>query len=447
MRRRAASSAGCSPGLRGAGRPACSDGLAAQPLTVAYLFTTFPKLSETFLQREVAAMQARGVNLRLYSLWGGGGTFRGLPVHTLPRGWFFVALLWWIPCESARYPAMLWELIVNACRRRPPSALNFWENMLGAGFAACWVHRFRRDPPDLVHAVWAGGPATAAWLLWRLTGVPYSTGAHAYELYEHGGDWWLSEKAGLARFVHASTEMARRTLLARGIAPDRVVMIRRGLETFPPVKPLRAPRRPLRLVCVARLVPKKGLRRQIEIYAALREAGLAFEARIVGGGSLRAELARAVAARGLAAQVTFAGPVTPAGVEAQLRWADVLVHTGVVTATGDRDGLPNVIPEAMAAGVLVATSGTAATTEAIQHEATGLVADVDQPEEWVAALRRLAEDDALAERLRAGARRWAEEHYDAHKNAARLQAWFERAARWEPVPAAAGRPEGAGARA
>jgi len=410
--------------------------LAAKPLSIAYLFTTFPKASEAFLQREVAAMQAHGIDLRLYSLWGGGGTFRGLKVRALPRWWFFVALLWYIPAESARRPALLWELIVNSLSRRPPAALDFWENMLGAGFAACFVHEFRRDPPDLVHAAWAGGPATAAWLLWRLTGLPYTTGAHAYELYEHGGDWWLPEKIALARLVHTSTEMGRQTLLARGAPSERVVVIRRGLDTFPPEKPLRTPRRPLRLVCVARLVPKKGLGEQLAIYAALRSAGVEFEARIVGGGPLRTELESAAAGRGLTPGVMFTGQVPPAAVAEHLRWADVLLHTGIVTPTGDRDGLPNVIPEAMAAGVLVVTSPTAATTEAIQNEVTGLVADVNQPAEWVAALRRLAGDDALAERLREAARRWTEEHYDAHQNAARLLGCFEQAVagreRWRP---------------
>lgn len=401
--------------------------MAEHPITAAYLFTTFPKTSEAFLQRDVAAMQARGVKLRLYSLWGGGGEFNGLPVQTLPRWWFFVALLWWIPYESARRPALLWELIVNTCRRRAPSALNFWENMLGAGFTACFVHQFRRDPPDLVYAAWTGAPATAAWLLWRLTGIPYATGAHAYDLYEHGGDWWLMEKVALARFVHTSTEMGRRTLLERGADPTRVTVIRRGLEVFPELKPLRPARRPLRLICVARLVPKKGLRAQLKIYAALRDGGLDFSARIIGSGELREKLEHETAALGLAPQVTFAGEVAPAAVWEHLRWADVLLHTGVVTPTGDRDGLPNVIPEAMAAGTIVLTSSAAATTEAIQSEATGLAADVDRPEEWVTALRRLADDDGLAERLRLAARRWAEENYDARRNAERLHACFVQA--------------------
>jgi len=235
------------------------------------------------------------------------------------------------------------------------------------------------------------------------------------------------EKVALARFVHTSTEMGRRTLLERGADPAKLVVIRRGLEIFPECKALRVPRRPLRLICVARLVAKKGLAQQIGIYSALRDAGVEFSARIVGDGELRASLEDEIKRLGLPAQVTFAGEVPPAEVWEHLRWADVLLHTGVVSPTGDRDGLPNVIPEAMAAGTLVVTSPAAATTEAIQHETTGLVADVTRPEEWVLALRLLGDDDALAGRLRVAARRWAEENYDAHRNAARLQECFERA--------------------
>ena len=132
---------------------------------------------------------------------------------------------------------------------------------------------------------------------------------------------------------------------------------------------------------------------------------------------------------GLSRQVDFLGHQPQAEVWAQLAWADVLVHTGVVAASGDRDGLPNVVPEAMAAGTLVVTSPTSATTEAISQERTGLVADVDFPLAWEIALRRYAEDDQLAEALRGAARRWVEENYDAHKNTTRLVECFEQAMR------------------
>jgi glycosyltransferase involved in cell wall biosynthesis len=125
--------------------------------------------------------------------------------------------------------------------------------------------------------------------------------------------------------------------------------------------------------------------------------------------------------------VEFLGKLPQTGVWEQLAWADVLLHTGIVAPSGDRDGLPNVIPEAMAAGVLVVTSPVSATTEAVQQARTGLVADVALPLAWVVALRQLGEDDKLAETLRAAARRWIEENYDAHKNTARLAACFTEA--------------------
>jgi glycosyltransferase involved in cell wall biosynthesis len=109
----------------------------------------------------------------------------------------------------------------------------------------------------------------------------------------------------------------------------------------------------------------------------------------------------------------------------QFEWADVLLHTGVIAASGDRDGLPNVIPEAMSCGVVVVTSPTAGTTEAIKDGESGFVVPVDAVAQWVATLRRLTGDDVLAERVRTEARRWVEENFDAHRNAARLLLAFE----------------------
>lgn len=399
---------------------------AASPV-IAYFFTTFPKGTETFLQREIAGMKGLGVRLQIHSLWGGGTSFRGLPVHRFNK-WRLLTLFWLIPAEAARRPAVLRQLLRGLFTRRAPSWLNFWENMLGAGFACVVARDFRRNPPDHIHAAWGGGPATAAWLLWRIDGHRFSAAAHAYDIFEHGGDWWLKDKLEHAAFVHTSTEMARRALVARGLDPARIACIRRGLDRLPAVKPLREGRVPLRLICVARLVEKKGLDHQLRIYAALREAGVPFAARIIGDGPLRPELERLAGRLGIAAHVTFAGHLPQHEVWNQLAWADVLLHTGVIAPSGDRDGLPNVIPEAMSVGVLVVTSPAAATTEAVTQGISGFVVPVDAVADWVSALRRLSADDPCAERLRAAARRWVEENFDAHRNAARLLAKFREAA-------------------
>ena len=298
--------------------------------------------------------------------------------------------------------------------------------MLGAGFACVHLREFRRNPPALIHAAWGGAPATAAWLMWRVDGHRYSAAAHAYDVYEHGGDWWLNEKLAHAAFIHTSTEMARRALIERRLPAEKIICIRRGLDRLPPMKRLRSARSPLHLICVARLVEKKGLDHQLRIHAALRVAGVPFAARIIGEGPLRDSLEKLAGHLGIADCVTFTGHLPQHEVWSQLEWADVLLHTGVIAASGDRDGLPNVIPEAMSAGVLVVTSPAAATTEAITHGITGLVVPPDAAQDWVAALRRLATDDTFAEKLRAAARRWVEENFDAHKNAARLLAQFNR---------------------
>jgi len=407
--------------------------------TIAYLFTTFPKDSETFLQREIIAMNALGADLRIYSLWGGGGDYRGMPVRTFNK-WRLLELFWIIPWAAVTRWDVFGILLRGLFTRRAPSWINFWENMLGAGFAGVFYREFRKNPPTLMHAAWSGAPATAAWCLSRMNGTPYSAAAHAYDIYEHGGDWWLNEKLADALFIHTSTEMGKKSLVARGVRGDLVQVIRRGLHVFPEVNALRTPRVPLRIVSVGRLVEKKGFRRQLRIYAALRDAGVAFEARIIGDGELRKELEQLAIVLGVAESVKFLGCLANGKVKEQLKWADVLIHTGVVAPSGDRDGLPNVIPEAMSSGVMVVTSPVAATTEAIFEGKTGLVADVEDPAAWVVALRRLATDDALAETLRKEARKWTEKNFDAHKNAARLHALFERvvAETVAQTPAAAG---------
>jgi len=210
---------------------------------IAYLFTTFPKSTETFLQREVSALRAQGANLRLYSLWGGGKSFRGLPVQRFPK-WRLLLLAGVLPYEAWRHPRVLRELLRGLRARRAPSWINFWENMLGAGFACVFARSFRRNPPTLVHAAWSGAPATAAWLLWRMNGQRYSAGAHAYDVFEHGGDWWLREKLEAAAFVHASTELARQALIARGVDGDKVYCIRSGLDRLPGLAGPGAPPRP-----------------------------------------------------------------------------------------------------------------------------------------------------------------------------------------------------------
>lgn len=403
-----------------------AQGLGATGLRVAYFFSRFPHATETFLQREVRGMWRLGLKPQIHSFHAGAPIFDGQPVRQFSKlrllalPWF-IALEWWRrPREVAEFAALLFT-------SWPRDWLNYWENLYGAGVGVTLASSLRRSGIQHVHAVWSSLPAMAAWVVAQLNGITFSTGAHAYDLFEHGGDWFLREKSAAAAFVHTSTAAGLRRLIRLGVPAGKVVLARRGLDRFPEWRPLRAARRPLRVVCVARLVEKKGLLRQIAIYRRMRALGLELEVKIIGDGPLRERLVREIAASGLANVVELTGHLDQPEVWEALARADVLVHTGVVTATGDRDGLPNVVPEAMAAGVVVVTAQGEGVMEAITHGQTGLVCQLDRPEAWCEAFIRLRDDDALAEGVRTAARVWVEEHFDAERNAARILAGYARA--------------------
>jgi glycosyltransferase involved in cell wall biosynthesis len=384
---------------------------------VAYFFTRFPHRTETFLQREVRAMRRLGLEPGVYSFHGDGPPdFEGLPVVRFSK-WRLFELFWRAVAEWRRRPAEAAEVVRAIFTSWPADWMNHWENLYGAGIAGVMAGEVRRRGAVHIHAAWASLPAMAAWVLSRLTGATFSMGAHAYDLFEFGGDWFLREKCAAAAFVHTSTETGAARLRALGVPAAKIVLARRGLTAFPPCRPLREVRTPLRVAVVARLVAKKGLVRQLEIYRALAGTGFAFTVRIVGGGPLRERIEAAVRARRLEGVVTLVGSVSEERVWEELAEADVLVHTGVVAETGDRDGLPNVVPEAMAAGVIVVTAPAPGVLEAVRDGETGLVCPLDDPRAWAAAFASIAEDGAKAERLRRAARRWVEEHFDAEKNA------------------------------
>ncbi|MGF1452121.1 MAG: glycosyltransferase family 4 protein [Opitutales bacterium] len=389
-------------------------------MKIAYLFTTFPRVSETFLQREVTLMAEQGIELRLYTLMGGSQRWRSFRVYRL-NFWELFKVLWRLPKWVFLKPGTMLEAVERLQPRYDNSPLNIAETLYGYAFALVKAEHFeKRRRPDLIHCVWATMPATAGWLLSRLVGIPFSMGAHAYDVFKEGGDRLLDLKVREARLIHTTTLSCQRRLVEIGAHPDKVKVIRRGLDAFPRLKPLRKPRTCLRLIAVGRLVPKKGYGELLKILAHCQREGLDFQFRLIGGGSLADTLRRQREALGLRERVELVGRIEFGQVSEHYGWADVLLFTGKVAPDGDRDGLPNVIPEAMAWGLPVITSPVAGTTEAITHGETGLVAALDRPGDWLRHLRRLQSDDLLADALRQRARSWVEVNYDNQKNARRL---------------------------
>ncbi len=386
---------------------------------IVYFFSSFPVLSETFLQREVRGLLKLGVNLELVSLWRGESEFEGSPVmrFRLCRLW---QLLWKLPWLLLRRPILACRLLRMAFCSRYPYALNWHENLLGIGAAICLERYYRKNPVGEFHAVWGSLPAMTAWTLSELLQVPFSMAAHAYDIFERGGDRWLKEKIQAASWLQTSTEYAYRHLLEKGAHPGKTFLIRRSLEPFPEFTQRIQLRRPLRIVSVGRLVEKKGYREQLLIYRALQQNGVEFHATIIGGGPLEQEIRQQISELGLVEQVRLTGSIAFGQTMEYYQDADLMIFTGKIAADGDRDGLPNVIPEAMACGLVILTSAVSATTEAVQDGVSGRVLPLEQPNQWVNAIRELQDRPELVIAFSLAGRQWAEKEFDPQRNAVRL---------------------------
>ena len=398
-------------------------------MKVAYFVEWFPKLSETFIQREIDGLVAHGIEVEVFP-YAAMPRRRACFAHPVRNGGRTALLR--LPGdlirELRRHRGLAGEalrLLAAHLSMRPES---WYMTLMGVTTALRHAERIRTGDYRLLHAAWANGPATAAAVLHRLTGIPFSIAGHARDIYRHRGDAFLEEKLHAARFVHTTTCANVAYLRARGAREEAVVLARRGLPDLPAgvVRRSRAGR--LRLLSVGRLVPKKGHRLQIEACRILKDRGIDFQLRIAGGGRLRRHLAAERARTGLGAEIALCGPLGQEAVQEMYRWADIVVHSGIVEENGDRDGLPNVVPEAMSHALAVIVSRTLGVTEAVEHEVSGLHFTPGDPVSLADAIARLASDDALRLRLGARARVWVEEHFMLARNTAALAAAMRRAA-------------------
>ena len=408
-------------------------------MKIAYFVMKYPTASQTFIEREMLGLAANGLAIEVHPCL----DFRrardvppppdGLTVvRAGPRWRLLLAMLIGTVSELSRRPALLGRGLGLLVRHWPRHAEGWFMTVWGTLFALARAREFRGREISVFHGAWATAPATAAAVLGELCGRPFSFGGHAYDLHRHGGDPLLAAKLAAARFVHTTTEANVRSLHARfprGRA--EIVLARRGLRRLPPLPGPKEDgdpaRREVRLLSVGRLVEKKGQRHQLDACLALARRGRRFRLRIIGEGPLRPALAAQIARVGLGESVELAGERPPAEVEAAYGWADVFWHTGIVDSQGDRDGLPNVVPEAMAHGLPVVSSAAGGAAEAVRDGETGLIVDPTDAEALADAVERLASDAPLRECLGQNGRAWVEENFLAEVNTRRLARAFAEA--------------------
>jgi glycosyltransferase involved in cell wall biosynthesis len=292
----------------------------------------------------------------------------------------------------------------------------------------------------------------AALAVATLLGCGFSFTAHARDIYATPNA--LEQKMRAARFVVTCTEYNARHLrrLCPELPPDRLHVIRHGVPGPPGLRLTGARPQgedpaewgarsrpssggPPLLLSAGRLIPKKGLDLLVDACALLRDRGVSFECRIAGAGPLFRDLDRRIARAGLGGHVRLLGWQGAAEMARLYGAATVFALPSRVVRGGDRDGLPNVLVEALAQGVAVASTRVSAIPELIRDGVTGLVVEPDDPASLAAALERLLSDAELRERFAEAGRRLVAEQFDLETNTRRLLGLFRPLLDPKPVPA------------
>jgi colanic acid/amylovoran biosynthesis glycosyltransferase len=397
---------------------------------IAYVMSRFPKLTETFVLYELLALERRGHAVEVYPLL----RVREGPAH--PEAERVAADATYLPFLSIAIVRSQFRFL----RRSPRAYLaalvavlrHTWgnRNFFVGGIAifpkAVHIAALLDGRVDHVHCHFANHPATAGYIVHRLTGIPFSFTAHGSDL--HVSQRMLCEKIRAAAFVVAISDYNRRFIVrACGEeAASKVEVVRCGVDTstFRP-RDARSPSGSLRILCVASLEEVKGQAHLVEACRSLVAGGVPVTCTLVGSGPCEARLRRQVAAGELEEVIRFAGPRTRPQIVDLLRDADVAVVPSVETARGDREGIPVALIEAMSAGLPVVASDISGIPELVEDGRAGLLVPPGDPSVLAAALQCLGDDPALRERLGREGRRAVLERFDLEQNVVQLERRIE----------------------
>jgi glycosyltransferase involved in cell wall biosynthesis len=349
---------------------------------IAMILSGFPRRSETFLLNEIVALDEAGMLGAIFATKQGD--------------------------TNGAQPAV----------ERISSHIQYLESLGADDQAAEVAQRLNGQPTGGIHAYFAHFPAEVAARAAERLGVRYGFSLHARDARK------ITMSELLAR--------ARQAACVVGCNPDVVAPLRDrgvGVEVIPHgvdlgrfrPRPLPA-EDPLRLLAVGRLVEKKGFAVLIEAVARLR---VPFHLRIVGEGPDRGPLQSAVVAAGLEDRVKLCGSRTHADLPAEYGDAHVVVVPSIEDHTGDRDGLPNVVLEAMASARPVIASDMGAIGTAVVDGQTGLMLPPGEPAALARALESLARQPVLRERLGKRGRERVERDFDLERCTARLKRFLE----------------------
>jgi glycosyltransferase involved in cell wall biosynthesis len=400
---------------------------------VAFVLKGYPRLSETFIAQEIAALERRGLEILIVSLRQPTDARRH-PVHEEIR-----AAILYLPEYLLLEP---WRVLRAWLRGRRKS------NYIAA--RSLWLRDLLRDPtpnrmrrfgqalvlaeelPEDVqrlHAHFLHTPASVTRYAAALRGLRWTGSAHAKDIWTTP-EWEKREKLASCDWLVTCTAANHAHLAA--LAPDegRVELVYHGLDfcRFPPLEKSTSsngenPAQPVAILSVGRLVEKKGTDVLLEALAKL-PAQLHWRLVHAGGGPLKSKLERRARALGIADRVAWRGACTQTELLAEYRAADLFALASRVARDGDRDGLPNVLAEAQSQGLACVATRVSGIPELIEDGETGLLVEPEAPQQLAHALETLIREPQRRRSLGEAGRARVREKFALEGNISRLARRF-----------------------
>jgi glycosyltransferase involved in cell wall biosynthesis len=377
-----------------------------QHLRIVYVLPRFPNLSETFVLNELRELTRIRQEVTVVSRE---RPEPGEPLHPDADG--FARLTVYCPSgvlRRLRVGLACMDAFV-ACPRRTCRTLALCVRLalrtprsgaIRAFGEACAVRREVPKNIDVVHAHFAYAAPTGAALA-RLLGCSFSFTGHAVDIFISVPPRILQALLAEARLALATSAIGRDRMLEVASPSDRakVVLVRNGIDrTQFRARPSEPGGVPL-VLSVGRLVEKKGIDTLIEALAVLLRRDIDFRCEIVGDGPLRAQLEALTQLRGLTERARFLGGLDRLSVMKVFDRAAVFVLPCRRTASGDQDGVPNVLLEAMVIGIPIVAGAAGGVAEVVKSERSGLLVAPDAPAALADAIERVLDDPALRHRL------------------------------------------------
>ena len=415
---------------------------------LVYVIGSYPSLTKTFIDREIRNLRAWGKELHVLSIRRptdaaslsaeqrqlGQGVIYLLPAHLLK---LVLANL----CFALRLGTYMRTLLYLLSRPHPNLKARVMTLLhFGEGVYAAYVIRrqlvkgqAQKHAGLWLHAHFADRAALVALVASRLLDVPYSLTAHANDIYV--SPVLLYEKISQAEFTTTCTKYNYEYLQQMMGEPyqTRLHLAYHGIDLsrYEPETALRIQAAesdcPL-LLSVGRLTEKKGFRYLIAACKQLKDRGYNYRCQIVGEGPQRADLELEIARCGLQNRIELCGAIPHETVVEKYRQARLFVLPCVVAQDGDRDGIPNVLIEAMAMQIPVISTRHSGIPELVQDGTNGLLVPTNDVDALYRALAQLLDDPQLCQELGQNARMQAQAAFDVQRNTRRLFELFDRAA-------------------